>query len=200
MTAALQLLLLLTFNWIKADAFVVVESSPRRILKQLPHQPTIVDAKRMMVRTTTASTTTTQLFDGLLGETDIRYGEESRKFRRTIYTHDDWVKHRSHRRFFRNIYTSCTSGIYRNIATEVLVVTCIATLVVVWNSIIVGGFTDFVGQHHPPIFHNLPKWVPILQLPLTPFTLASSSLGLLLGKHYFFGEDIKYFFALSQRF
>ena len=36
---------------------------------------------------------------------DISYGEASRKFRRTVYTADDWVRHRSPDRFFRYIFS-----------------------------------------------------------------------------------------------
>jgi hypothetical protein len=44
---------------------------------------------------------------------EIPYGEESRKFRRTVYTHDDWIKHRSPDRFFKTLRTTTTSGIYK---------------------------------------------------------------------------------------
>mmetsp|Transcript_12280 Transcript_12280/g.36044 ORF Transcript_12280/g.36044 Transcript_12280/m.36044 type:complete len:155 (+) Transcript_12280:116-580(+) len=49
---------------------------------------------------------------------EISYGEESRKYRRTVYTHDDWVKHRAPDRFLRNSYNMFTSGIYKNIGNE----------------------------------------------------------------------------------
>jgi hypothetical protein len=48
-------------------------------------------------------------FDG--GE--IPYGEESRKYRRTVYSHEEWVKHRSPDRFFKNIMSTTKSGIYK---------------------------------------------------------------------------------------
>jgi hypothetical protein len=44
---------------------------------------------------------------------DIPYGETSRQFRRTVYTHDDWVKHRSPNRFVKNLFTIVSSGIYK---------------------------------------------------------------------------------------
>lgn len=44
---------------------------------------------------------------------EIPYGEESRKFRRTVYSHDDWVKHRSPDRFIKNILSTTKSGIYK---------------------------------------------------------------------------------------
>ena len=44
---------------------------------------------------------------------DIPYGETSRSFRRTVYSHDDWVKHRSPDRFLRNLWSIPASGIYK---------------------------------------------------------------------------------------
>ena len=66
-------------------------------------------------------------------ESNIPYGEESRKFRRTVYTHEDWVKHRSPDRFFKNIRSTTKSGIYkvRRIVLLVLVL-CIGVGVVYW--------------------------------------------------------------------
>ncbi|CAJ1964457.1 unnamed protein product [Cylindrotheca closterium] len=97
----------------------------------------------------------------------ISYGEESRKFRRTIYSHDDWVKHRSPNRFLRNVMSIAKSGIYKNISNEAVAVTFVATFLVVWNTtvqkeVLSGPFTA-------------------LTFPMTAFTLSSSSLGLLLG-------------------
>lgn len=60
----------------------------------------------------------------------ISYGEESRRYRRTVYSHDDWVKHRSPDRFFRNIISVLTSGLYQNIQNEVAFVISIAAFVV----------------------------------------------------------------------
>jgi hypothetical protein len=33
------------------------------------------------------------------------FGEESRRYRRTVFSHDDWVRHRSPDRFWRNVKT-----------------------------------------------------------------------------------------------
>jgi putative membrane protein len=43
----------------------------------------------------------------------IPYGEESRKYRRTVYSHDDWIKHRSPDRFLKNLLSTPKSGIYK---------------------------------------------------------------------------------------
>jgi hypothetical protein len=44
---------------------------------------------------------------------NIKYGEESRIFRRTVYTHDDWERHRSPDRFVRNLASVMSSGVYK---------------------------------------------------------------------------------------
>mmetsp|Transcript_18989 Transcript_18989/g.28947 ORF Transcript_18989/g.28947 Transcript_18989/m.28947 type:complete len:421 (+) Transcript_18989:112-1374(+) len=110
--------------------------------------------------------------ESLLTET---YGEGSRKYRRTVYTHNEWVKHRSSDRFIRNISSMYNSGVYKSLGREVFATTAIATFLVVFNAL-TGGYTDFDGVQHEAIISSLPQ----LTLPLTPFTLLSPSLGLLL--------------------
>lgn len=105
------------------------------------------------------------------------YGEESRKYRRTVFTHDDWVKHRSPDRFIRNLSSIWASGVYKNLANEVIATTSVATFVVLYN-MMVGGYTDFGGVPHEAPIQGLLQ----VGLPLAPFTLSSPSLGLLLGK------------------
>jgi putative membrane protein len=109
----------------------------------------------------------------------ISYGEESRKYRRTVYSHDDWVKHRAPDRFIRNTFSIIASGIYQNIGGEILVVTIISAFIVFWNALC-GSYTDFDGVQHSGLLHD--TVLPALSLPLAPFTLLSSALGLLLGK------------------
>jgi hypothetical protein len=113
---------------------------------------------------------------------DISYGENSRKFRRTVYTHEDWVRHRSPDRFFRYIASVPTSGIYKNLARELVLLTAITTVVVFYNGLIT-GYQDINGIAHGPVWSN--PFLPPLTLPMQPFALASPSLGLLLGKLFF---------------
>ena len=110
--------------------------------------------------------------------TEAIYGEGSRKFRRTVYTHDDWKKHRSPDRFIRNLKSFTSSGVYTNIGREVTTATSIAAFVVLWNAI-TGGYTDLEGSKHAALFAN--TFIGPLSLSLAPFTLSSPSLGLLLG-------------------
>jgi len=107
----------------------------------------------------------------------ISYGEESRKYRRTSFTHDDWVKHRWPDRFWRNLRTFFSSGVYKNLTSEVLATSLIAIFVWLWN-IAAGGYVDFQGIKHDALIADITQLV----LPLAPFTLSSPSLGLLLGK------------------
>jgi len=104
------------------------------------------------------------------------YGETSRKFRRSFFTHKDWLKHRSEDRFLRTMFSILESGVVRQLAKEVGIVVTTAFFVVTWNSLIAGGYEDFSGNLHDPLVQGL----PVLELPLSPFTLASPALGLLL--------------------
>jgi hypothetical protein len=96
-----------------------------------------------------------------------------------VYSHDDWVKHRAPDRFVRNVISTVASGIYKNVASEVIAVSAVSAIVVLWNACS-GFYTDFSGVQHPGILHD--TFISSLTLPLAPFTLLSTSLGLLLGK------------------
>lgn len=105
------------------------------------------------------------------------YGEESRKYRRTAYTHDNWPYHRSPDRIFRNLGSIFKSGIVSQLKNEVGLVISVASGIFLWNNFIAEGFTDLNGVYHDALLHNV---LPALKLPQTPFTLASPALGLLL--------------------
>jgi len=106
-----------------------------------------------------------------------RFGEGSRKYRRTVYTHPDWVKHRSSDRFVKNLSTLLNSGIYKQVFNEVMATVAVASFVCFWNGL-VGGYQDFEGVKHDPIIQN--ALAQMVGLPLTPFTILTPSLGLLL--------------------
>jgi len=110
------------------------------------------------------------------GTTIVPGGEAQRPFRRTVYTHDDWKKHRSQDRFIYYLQAIFGSGVYNNLGREVLAVTAVATALVFYNGC-AGGFTDLLGNKAPAVLPDLPK----LTLPLAAFTITSPSLGLLLG-------------------
>lgn len=105
-------------------------------------------------------------------------GEEQRQFRRTVYSHDDWKKHRNQNRFIVYLAAIFKSGVYKNLQGEVLLTTFIACFVCFWN-ILFGGYTDFAGVQHGALVAS--GLLPKLGLPISAFTLTSPSLGLLLG-------------------
>lgn len=110
----------------------------------------------------------------------LDYGEESRKYRRTVYSHDDWVTHRSPDRFINNILSTGRSGIYKNVGREVTAVVSVAVFVMLWNMASL-GYTDFQGVNHDAVLKTV--FVPGFTIPMQAFTLPSSFLGLLLGKY-----------------
>ena len=134
-----------------------------------PSQSQVVSSKSLTVREMSAAPETRE----------VVYGEESRKYRRTVYTHDEWIKHRSPRRFIRNLGSFTSSGIYKNVGREVLATTSVAIFIALWNMVF-GDYQDIAGVSHPGLLKD--SFIPILALPLAPFTLSSPSLGLLLGE------------------
>jgi len=127
---------------------------------------------------TTTTATATALFSTKEVENKIMYGEQSRTYRRTVYTAEDWLKHRDPNRFFRNLRTIFASGVLQQVSKEVGVVSLVAFLVDFWNCVFILGYQDFQGQTHNPIVH-IPHYL-ILELPIGPFQLSSTILGLLL--------------------
>ena len=141
------------------------------------------DSPLLTKPTTHASSSSSSLYMGPPSDpsapvTEL-FGEGSRKYRRTVYTHDQWVKHRSSDRFINNLRTLPNSGIYKQVGKEVFLTTSIAISVCVWNAL-VGGYEDFGGVMHDPVIAE--SWAVKVGMPMTPFTVLNSSLGLLLGE------------------
>lgn len=109
-------------------------------------------------------------------EDEISYAEQSRRFRRTNFNHEDWVKQRNNYRLLRSLRSTLRSGVVRQLFVELGLVTAIAIITCLWNALLVVGYQDFSGVTHPPFMNNL----PLLSLPLEPFSLSSPALGLLL--------------------
>jgi predicted membrane chloride channel (bestrophin family) len=87
------------------------------------------------------------------------------------------LKHRAPEGFVRNVISTIASGLYKNVASEVIAVLAISAIVILWNACS-GFYTDFSGVQHPGILHD--TFISSLTLPLAPFTPLSTSLGLLL--------------------
>ncbi len=116
---------------------------------------------------------------------ELNRAEKARPFRRTVYSHEDWQRHRSTDRFYRNLSTIVDSAVVGNVAKESLSVASFATFLVFWNSMCgdyQGVMNGLVGPSDGVVNPGPLKDVfPTLELPLSVFQVASSSLGLLLG-------------------
>lgn len=98
------------------------------------------------------------LMDATIQQGRVPYGEASRKYRRTVYTHKDWVQHRNTQRISENLKGIFFSGIVRQLKSEVLLVTAVSVIIVLLND----------------------SQLLEISLPSLPFQLSSPALGLLL--------------------
>ena len=107
------------------------------------------------------------------------YGEESRRYRRTVYRHEDWLKHRSETRLLKNLRGTFTSGVVRSLLSEVGAVLLVSMFIIAWNCLFF-GYVDFSNAAHPSVLGDAMPDFLHAQLPLGIFTLSSPALGLLL--------------------
>merc|ERR1719262_1053132 len=105
------------------------------------------------------------------------YSERSRAYRRSVYFHENWIKHRSNDRYLRNFRTLFDSGVVRSLSSEILLVTAISILVVTLNMLI-SGYDDFSMVHHDALFPI--SFMKDFSLPALPFQIAMPALSLLL--------------------
>ena len=105
----------------------------------------------------------------------LPYGEESRKYPRNVFGHKDWLYHRRSTRNFNNLSNMLRSGIYRNIFGEIVLLTLYSAVICAYNAFVCDGYADLDGLMHAPLTN-----LPVMRLPIIPFTLVSSSLSLLL--------------------
>ena len=121
-------------------------------------------------------------WNSFAGIKDYPTGEEQRQLRRTVYTHDDWKKHRSQDRFVYYLAAVFSSGVYKNLRNEVFLTVSVASFVCLYNAIC-GGYEDLNGVAQSALVSS-PWILPKLGLPMNVFTLTSPSLGLLLGTYH----------------
>jgi predicted membrane chloride channel (bestrophin family) len=113
----------------------------------------------------------------ILPDTGQAYSEAARPYRRSVFFHENWVKHRSKDRYRTEMATFFDSGVIRGLSTEILGVTGIAAAVIGINMLI-GGYDDLSMVHHAAPFP-----VPLVKdfsLPALPFQIAMPALSLLL--------------------
>ena len=142
----------------------------------------------------------------------VPYGETSRKYRRTVFRHNDWVEHRSSSsRILDNLQSIFFSGVVRQLRPQVTAVTTVAVFVFIWNYVIVSMIgleytttattanTAAATSGATAMIDNITnEWnlkLPLLTLPTLPFTLSSPALGLLL----VFRTNAAYFRWMTSR-
>jgi putative membrane protein len=92
--------------------------------------------------------------------------EEAMKFRRTVYDHEDWRRHRSSTRHARHLLSIPTSRVAYAIWPPVLSLTSIAAITTGYNEAVMA--------------QALPQWMPLLHLSTLPLSFTASCLSLLL--------------------
>lgn len=104
------------------------------------------------------------------------YGEQARPYRRNVFSSADWIRTRRPDRFINNILTTPQSGIISQIQMELTFIVFVSFFIVVWNDLFSVGWVDFSGVQHD----KLASFIPGIEIPLQPFSLSGSALGLLL--------------------
>jgi hypothetical protein len=121
--------------------------------------------------------------DGSSSGGAMSYSERSRLYRRDVFNYDDWVRHRSSKRFIGRFKSLTESGVsWAALADQVLWLAAVATFVCAFNALLVVGYDDLHNVHHDPLFIHLLGQLPLLSLPYMFFMLTSPALSLLLGK------------------
>lgn len=104
----------------------------------------------------------------------VPYGEASRRYRRTEFVYDDWVKHRTSEKIFTNLNGLLYSGIVRQLKEELFYISVSAAFVVGWDDVLL----PFTAAHTKDFW--MISTLPRLCIPALPFQLCSPALGLLL--------------------
>ena len=173
------LLFLLTLS-VAIEAFPAVRPSHKSSFSRPFRIGLNLDGLHRKDNVGTAGSSTTQLqalFRRGVASVDS-YAERRRKLRRDYYTHENWLRARSKNRFTGTIAKMIESGVVRQLYDEVLSIGILSTLVCLWNLVCVTGWEGIRRKYHAPLFHHL----PLVKLPLEPFTISASALSLLLGK------------------
>lgn len=94
---------------------------------------------------------------------------------------EEWLVHRASDRFYRTLFDANESPIVGSLLDEAFVLVAFSLGIILWNELVVDGFTGVNGAHHDPLpalAGSLPNIR--LSLPMDPFLLCGGPLGLLL--------------------
>ncbi|CAF1925003.1 hypothetical protein HID58_064623 [Brassica napus] len=92
--------------------------------------------------------------------------ERRMRQKRSLYTHENWVRHRSSLRHLRHVSSSASSRVILSLIPPVFFFTTVAVLI--------AGYNSAVG------FELLPSFFPVLRASPLPYQLTAPALALLL--------------------
>ncbi|KAG0576638.1 hypothetical protein KC19_5G095700 [Ceratodon purpureus] len=92
--------------------------------------------------------------------------ERGMQKRRTFYSHDDWLEHRSSTRHYRHFVSSFSSRVILSLVPPVGTVTAISVALALYNTIVLSGW--------------LPSFIPLLHASPLSYQLTAPALALLL--------------------
>lgn len=92
--------------------------------------------------------------------------EEAMEYRRMVFDHEDWIRHRSSSRHGRHLASIVSSRVIMGLGPPVFSLTAFAAMVTIYNE----ALADNV----------LPTWLPLLHISSLPFSLTAPALALLL--------------------
>ncbi|KAG0606529.1 hypothetical protein M758_9G148300 [Ceratodon purpureus] len=92
--------------------------------------------------------------------------EEAMEYRRMVFDHEDWVRHRSSARHGRHLASIVSSRVILALGPPVFSLTAFAAVVTIYNEALSGSM--------------LPGWLPLLHISSLPFSLTAPALALLL--------------------
>mmetsp|Transcript_2223 Transcript_2223/g.5157 ORF Transcript_2223/g.5157 Transcript_2223/m.5157 type:complete len:593 (-) Transcript_2223:248-2026(-) len=127
--------------------------------------------------------TTGNVLMDIAAETDT-WREGNRRYSRTVFGPNDWKRYRRSTRLIDNLLTTFQSSVIRALWFDIAMVTSVAVILLVYNHGLDDGILkawaldqDFFN---PETVEGFFATAPHAKLPLAPFTLSSSALGLLL--------------------
>lgn len=87
-------------------------------------------------------------------------------YRRTVYDHEDWMRHRSSTRHGRHLLSIASSRVILALGPPVFSLTAMAAAI--------------TGYNEALLTHTLPQWLPLMHVSTIPFSLTAPALALLL--------------------
>jgi len=113
----------------------------------------------------------------------MRSSVEKTRFEANYVPFDEekWLAHRASDRFYRSLFNFNMSPIVESLVDEVGVLMALSVCIIVWNGLLIEGFSDFSGLHHEALLAANPL-VPNfkLTLPIEPSLIGGGPLGFLL--------------------